>query len=127
LLLLFCLKLLDLLDQVQLSIFGLKLLAHGESNRGLVERLVSSNRHSDFITHSKEQLAANGLCKGHLSDDLVEALAKELFTNWADAAVTCLALHELLVELFTKARHINSGSLFGVGVSDQVFAWQINC
>ena len=46
------LKLFDCLFQISLSMFGLNLLPHSESNRGLIKRLVSSDSHFDFISNS---------------------------------------------------------------------------
>jgi hypothetical protein len=70
--------------------------------------LVRSDRHSDLVTHSKEQLTAHWLSESHLSNDFIEALAEELLTHWANSTVASLALHQLLVKLFTKARNIDS-------------------
>ena len=68
------LEFLDFALEVGLAVLGLQLLSHGESDRALVQGLVSGDGHLDLIADSQEEEATLGLIQGHLSDDLVEAL-----------------------------------------------------
>ena len=88
--------------------FSLELLAHGKSHTGLIEGLVGGNCHLDFVTDSEQKETAFRLRQSNLSDNLIEALGEKLFADWADSRLTCLALHQLLVEHFTETCYINS-------------------
>lgn len=71
--------------QVSFAIFGLNLLAHGKGHTALIKGLVSGNGHLNLVTDAEEKKTALSLTERYLSDDLIEALGEELFTNWADA------------------------------------------
>ena len=60
--------------EVSFSIFGLNLLAHGESGRTLIERLVGRDRHLDLVSDSEQEQAALWLTQAALADDLIKAL-----------------------------------------------------
>jgi len=108
----------DLALEVGLAVLGLQLLPHGESDRALVQGLVSGDGHLDLIADSQEEEAALGLIQGHLSDDLVKALREELLAHGADATLAGLTLHKLLIELLTEACDINTGRLLVGDVRD---------
>ena len=100
----------------------LQLLAHGEGHRGLVEGLVSGDRHLNLVSDSQQEQAALGLAQRHLSDDLVEALTKELLAHGADSGLTGLALHNLLVQVLTQTSHVNTRGLLVANILDEVLA-----
>lgn len=108
----------DLALEVGLAVLSLQLLPHGESDRALVQGLVSGDGHLDLIADSQEEEAALGLVQGHLSNDLVEALREELLAHRADATLAGLTLHKLLIELLTEACDINTGRLLVGHVGD---------
>ena len=89
---LFIFKLLDLFEQGLLAMLRLQLLAHGEGHGRLIENLVGIVSHVHLITHSEQEQSSLGLIQGHLSDDLVEALAKELISHWTETRFTSLSL-----------------------------------
>ena len=100
----------------------LQLLSHGESNELLIESLVGSDSHFDFVSDSEQQESTLGLIEGDLTDDLVEALAEELLTNGADSGLSCLSLHQLLIKELSEASDINSGCLLVAHVLNVVLA-----
>jgi hypothetical protein len=102
--------------------FGLELFSHGEGDRGLVEGLVSSDGHFDFITDSQEEQTSLWLRKGYLSDNFVEALWEKFFSNWADTALSSLSFHKFLIEHFSQSGNIHSGSWLMTNILDKMFA-----
>lgn len=101
---------------------GLELLAHGESDGGLVEGLVGSDRHFDLVAHTQKQQAALGFRQRHLPNDLVKALTEEFLTHWANARFAGLALHNLLVEHLSQTSDVDTGSLLMTHVLNVVLA-----
>jgi hypothetical protein len=88
----------------------------------LVESLVCGDGHLDLISDSKQQKASLWLTQSYLSDDLVEALGEKFFSNWADAALACLTLHQLLIEHLAETSHVDTGCLLMGDVLDVVLA-----
>lgn len=86
----------------------------------MVERLVRANRVSALISHSQKQQTTLWLCKRYLSNNLVEGLLEQVFTDGADALVTSLALEETGIERFAESGHIDTGSLFVRHVLNEV-------
>jgi len=104
------LELLDCLLQVGLSVLGLQLFSHGESDRRLIQGLVSSNRHLDLVSHSKKKKSSLWLAESYLSNDFIEALREKLLSDRTDATFSGLPFHELLIEHLSKPSNINSRS-----------------
>lgn len=87
---------------------GLELLAHGKCYGRLVEGLICGDGHHDFIADAEQEQAAFWQIQSHLTNDFVEALTEEFFTNGADATFPGLALHQLLIEHLSEACNVNS-------------------
>jgi hypothetical protein len=102
--------------------FSLQLLAHSKGHRALIKCLIGSDGHLDLISNSEEEEAALWLVQGHLSDDFVETLGEKLFTHGADAALTGLALHQLLIQHFSQSCNVYSSCFLMTDILDVVFA-----
>mmetsp|Transcript_23183 Transcript_23183/g.56398 ORF Transcript_23183/g.56398 Transcript_23183/m.56398 type:complete len:242 (-) Transcript_23183:30-755(-) len=96
------------------ALFCLELLPGSEGHRALVQRLIRCDGHSDLVAHAQQEQTSLRAVQGHLSDQLVKALAVELLAHRANARLACLALHQALVQRFLELNHIQARSL-GVG------------
>ena len=74
----------------------------------LIERLVGSDGHHDLVANAEEKKSALGQVQGDLADDLIEALGEELLTDGADATLSSLTLHKLLIKHFSQSGDIDS-------------------
>ena len=122
LLLLLGFKLRNSLVKLGLTMLSLELLLHGKSHRALVQGLVSSDSHSDFITNAQEKQAALRQIKSHLADDFIKALREKLLTNRADATLTSLALHKLLIKHLSESGNVDSRGWLVTDVLNPVLA-----
>lgn len=112
----------DSLLEIGFTVFGLELLAHGEGDGTLVESLVGSDSHLDFISDSQEEDTTLGLSQSDLTDNFIKALGEELFSDGTDTALTSLTLHQFLIESLSESGDINSGGLLVRNVFDEVLA-----
>jgi len=112
----------DSLLEIGFTVLSLELLAHGEGDGTLVESLVGGDSHLDFISDSQEEDTTLGLSQSNLTDNLIEALGEELFSDGADTALTGLTLHQFLIESLSETRNINSGGLLVRNIFDEVLA-----
>ena len=102
---------LDLVLQLLLPSFRHGLLPDAKIYCRSVQSLVSGDRHLDLISHSQQQKPSLRLINGDLSDDLIKALREEFLSDRADATLTSLALHQLLVQQLTQSGHVNARGL----------------
>lgn len=65
---------------------------HGLVSFALAAYLVSSDGHAHLVADTQQQQAALSAVDCDLTDELVKALGIELFTNRADAGLTCLQI-----------------------------------
>ena len=72
--------------EVSLAMLRLLLLAHGEGDGALIERLVGLPRHFDVVADAEKKESALRLVKRYLSDQLIETLTEELLANGADTS-----------------------------------------
>ena len=85
------LELADRVLHIVLLLLSHEGFAHAVGDRTFVERLVGLDGHLDFVTHTHKQESAFGALDRNLTDQLVEALGVEFFSNRADASLSCLA------------------------------------
>ena len=60
--------------------------------------------------------------KADLTDDFVKTLREKLLSNWANATLTSLPFHELLVKHLTQTSNINTAGGLVANVLDPVLA-----
>lgn len=118
-------QLLNLFLQVRLAVLRLQLLPHGESHRRLVQGLVRCNGHFDLISYSQEEQTALRQIQRHLTNDLVKALREEFLSDWADAALSGLALHKFLIEHLTQSCNVNSRCWLMTHILNEVLSCKI--
>jgi hypothetical protein len=119
---LFRFKIDNLLLQIFLAVLSLQLFAHREGHRALVKSLVGLIRHFDVVPDSQEQEAPLRLVESHLADNLIEALAEQLFSDWAETGLAGLPLKKFLVEHFSKSGHIDSSGWHMAHILNEVLA-----
>mmetsp|Transcript_32039 Transcript_32039/g.38810 ORF Transcript_32039/g.38810 Transcript_32039/m.38810 type:complete len:213 (+) Transcript_32039:532-1170(+) len=107
-LLLLRLQLLDLRLHISLALLCLESLPHTESNGALVQSLVSSDRHTHFVTNTQQQKTPLSAVDSHLTDELVKALSIKLLTHGADTGLTRLTLLKLLIKPFLQVDDIET-------------------
>lgn len=115
-------KLFDFDLKIFLSMLGLELLPHRKGDRTLIQSLVGLARLLDIVTDASQEQASDWLIESDLSDDFIEALAKEFFTDGAEATVPGLSLKQLLVEHLSKTGHIDPRCLLRAHVLNDVLA-----
>lgn len=89
-----------------LSLLGHQSFSHTIGDRRLIEILVSLNGHADLVAHSHEQEAPLSAVDRDLTDELIEALAEELFADWANSSLTGHLRLEEVVEARLQRDHI---------------------
>eukprot|EP00438_Fugacium_kawagutii_P032188 Skav209039 [mRNA] locus=scaffold2483:106391:107149:- [translate_table: standard] len=102
------LKILHLLVVLIAALLCLQRLAHSECDGRLIEALVCTYSHPDFISDTQQQQASLSTNDGDLSDELIKALRVELLTNGANASLTSLSLLQPLVEVLLQIHNIRT-------------------
>ena len=102
--------------------FSLKLLAHSECNWALVQCLICSNSHFNFVAHSEKKKTTLRLVESHLTNDLIETLGEKLLSYRAYTGLTGLTLHKFLIEHFSQTRYINSSCFLMRNILNVVLA-----
>ena len=88
----------------------------------LVKSLVCCNSHPNLIANTEENEASLGQVESDLTNNLIKALREEFFTDGADAALSSLAFHQLLVKHLSESRDIDSGSGLMAHILNPLFA-----
>ena len=94
-------------------------LAHTVGNRTLVQCLVCLNGHLDLVSDAHEEEATLGAVDGDLSDELIEDLREELFTEWADASLASRLFLKSIIEILLQVDHIDLRSRLRRDVTHQ--------
>lgn len=88
----------------------------------LIESLIGSDCHLDFISDSQKKETSLRFIESYLSDDFIETLREKFFSHGTNAALSCLAFHQLLIKHFSQASNINSSSFLVRNVLDEMLA-----
>ena len=91
----------------------------------LVESLVGGDSHHDLVTNTEEEQSALGQVQSNLADDLIEALGEEFLTDRANATLSGLTLHKLLIKHFSKSSDIDSRGGLMTNILNPVFSYTI--
>ena len=88
----------------------------------LVKSLVSGNGHFDLVTDTQEEDTSLWLSQSNLTDDLIETLGEEFFSDGANTALTGLTLHQFLIKSLSEAGNIHSRGLLVADILNEVLA-----
>ena len=88
----------------------------------LIKSLICSDSHHNLVSDTKQEKTSFREIEGNLTDNFIEALREKLFSHRADATLSCLTLHKLLVEHFSESRYIDSASRLVAHILDPVLS-----
>ena len=89
-----------LIRHLRLPLLRHQRFSHPKRNRRLVQTLIRHDRLLDLVSDPDEEESSLGAVDCDLSDELVEALGVELFSDGADAGFSGLSALDSLFELF---------------------------
>lgn len=95
-------KLLYFFFELGFSLLRLKLFTHSKSYGTLVESLVSSDRHLEFVSDSKKKDTSLWAVDGDLSNNLIETLRMKFLSNRTDAGLPRLSSQYSFIKQFLQ-------------------------
>ena len=87
--------------------------------------MVGGDSHHDLVTNTEEEQSALGQVESDLTDDFIEALGEELLTDGANATLSSLTFHKLLIKHFSQSGDIDSRGGLMTHILNPVFACTI--
>ena len=99
------------------ALFSLESFAHAIGYGAFIEGLVGLNGHFNLISDSDEKESSFGALNSDLTDQLIEALGVQFFTNRADSGFPGLSALDVLVQFILQIDNVDLGSGSGRDVT----------
>ena len=104
------LQMLDISVHFVFSLLCHECLSHSVGDGTFIEGLVSLDGHFNLISDSDKEESSLGTLNSDLTDQFVEALSEEFFTDGADPGFSRLSALEQLVQFVLQIDNVDLGS-----------------